>query len=239
MERILAYKLDLLTTDDVCLEFIVGDESYVADEEMNGWSELTGEMNQRFLILSSWLENILQPPFATNFAILWDRQIQETVLALSSERVDQLWRLSQRDFQSDGSLRDIYVRGTNQTDWNAVLAVVRGMFAPVRVTTGEGSAMNHLSPNHFNGKQRVQVTFNIGDVEIIGHYFEASAIELSLDPKSVITSAVLGELLRFAVSVARFVGRTVVITPENAPDLPIFMVQPTGHVEFLAPQSAV
>jgi hypothetical protein len=105
VERILAYKVDLITTDDVCLEFIAAGKFFIADEETNGWSDLTTEVNQRFPIHRSWLEDVIDPAFTTNLVVLWDRSVQEALLSLSSERVEQLWQLLQRDFRPDGAHR--------------------------------------------------------------------------------------------------------------------------------------
>ena len=44
VSRIETYKLDLLSTDAVCLEFVVDGRSCVADEEATGWEELIAEM---------------------------------------------------------------------------------------------------------------------------------------------------------------------------------------------------
>ena len=41
VERITAYKIDLITTDQVRIEFAVGGRNYVAAEETPGWEELT------------------------------------------------------------------------------------------------------------------------------------------------------------------------------------------------------
>ena len=178
VERILAFKVDLLTTDEVALEFIAGGRSYIVGEDTDGWSDLLSEISRRYPILTSWFENVLQPPFATNLGIVWDRSVNEAVLALSAERVEELWQLAMPDFCSDGALRDIYVHDTTEAEWNAMLAVARGMFAPVLVTAASGPVKCDLSPQHYTGKQRAQIIFNVGPVEIIGHCFDVSTIEL-------------------------------------------------------------
>jgi hypothetical protein len=71
--RIEAYKIDLITTDVVCLEFVSATLSGVVDEETPGWKQLTIAVAERFPVRSDWRSVVVKPPFATNRSILWDR----------------------------------------------------------------------------------------------------------------------------------------------------------------------
>jgi hypothetical protein len=75
VRRIVAYKRDLITTDQVCLEFELGDRTCIADEEASGWEELTSQMTKRFSLDAEWLARVVQPAFATNMAVLWDAAV--------------------------------------------------------------------------------------------------------------------------------------------------------------------
>jgi hypothetical protein len=74
IERIEAWKADLFTTDDVCVAFCTVDARFIVDEETEGWETLRREMSVRFPIPPGWFGAIVQPAFATNWTVLWDRR---------------------------------------------------------------------------------------------------------------------------------------------------------------------
>lgn len=72
VDQIEAYKLDLITTDCVCLLFKVGDEEVQLSEEWEGFHALFGPLNDNFPgIGDDWYENVVQPPFEANRIILF------------------------------------------------------------------------------------------------------------------------------------------------------------------------
>jgi hypothetical protein len=235
VERILAYKLDLITTDDVCLEFLAGDRSYMAHEEAVGWQDLTAKVIERFPIPTSWLENVIRSPFATNMSVVWNRATQDALASLDSTQIEELWRLSRSDFLSDGALRDIYLTETAAEDWNNMLAVARGTFGPVGITSDARELKHDLTAKHFTGKKRAIVRLRAGVIAVTGYCFDASEIKLSFAPQELQCSSDLAQLLRFVISIACYLKRPAVIAPENARNLAIFHIQPTGEVEYRSP----
>lgn len=73
--RIQAYKLDLLTTDCICLlfEFAPGRAPVQVSEEWSGFEDLFGPLAARFpAIPESWYADIMTPAFAMNRTVLFE-----------------------------------------------------------------------------------------------------------------------------------------------------------------------
>jgi hypothetical protein len=233
--RIEASKVDLLTTDEVRVEFVIGDRSCVAREDDAGWEHLMNRLHARFPVSASWRENILQPPFATNRAVLWDRRVHEAQAHWKRCNVEALWQLSRGDLMPDGALRDIYVHDVSVAEWNDMIAVARGTCSGLRVTSLDQQLPHELAKNHFFGDSRATISFRVGSVSISGHCFDSSEIELSFAPQEITSSIDLGHLLEFAVTLAAFLQRPAFVTRENLPEAPVFRIDPNGNVQFFAP----
>jgi len=76
VEEIVAYKIDALTYDHVCLAFRrAGDSSFlVVGEDTPGWNELNDQLRHAFGISSNeWFGQVAIPAFAENRTTLWTR----------------------------------------------------------------------------------------------------------------------------------------------------------------------
>jgi hypothetical protein len=76
--RIQAYKLDLVTTDCICLlfEFTSPSAPLQVSEEWMGFNEIFSPLTQHFpAIPESWYEDIMIPAFETNRTVLFDASI--------------------------------------------------------------------------------------------------------------------------------------------------------------------
>jgi len=64
IEKIDAFKRDLLTEDQICLEIHVDKKQFYCSEDFNGWIEFEKELQIRLAELDkNWLSKVLQPPF--------------------------------------------------------------------------------------------------------------------------------------------------------------------------------
>jgi hypothetical protein len=75
ISRIQTYKLDLLTTDCICLLFGVGsaEQPVQISEEWKGFSDLVVCLPQAFpSIPGSWYAEAMTPPFETNLTVLYE-----------------------------------------------------------------------------------------------------------------------------------------------------------------------
>jgi hypothetical protein len=73
--RVVTYKVDLLTTDCICLlfEFNNGSAPLQVSEEWSGFADLFGPLSAAFPSISpDWYVQVMQPAFETNRCTLYD-----------------------------------------------------------------------------------------------------------------------------------------------------------------------
>jgi hypothetical protein len=78
IERLIAYKQDLMTTDEICMDIVFNNWQATISEETPGWYQFVEKTKLVFPnIPKNWDTEIAQPPFATNLTILYQRQDRE------------------------------------------------------------------------------------------------------------------------------------------------------------------
>ncbi|WP_435226445.1 SRPBCC family protein [Niabella hirudinis] len=76
VETIFAYKKDLVTTDEICLDLFTkkGIRVFI-NESLPGWDRFLQKLSERLpLIPEGWEWQVAQPPFETNLTLLFDRR---------------------------------------------------------------------------------------------------------------------------------------------------------------------
>lgn len=76
VSKIETYKWDLFSIDMICLDFTVDSREtvYTADEEMDGFSELSTRLTHYFpSVASDWWGDVAFPAFATKHRVLYER----------------------------------------------------------------------------------------------------------------------------------------------------------------------
>ncbi|MBZ4189604.1 SRPBCC family protein [Niabella beijingensis] len=75
IETIFAYKRDLITTDEICLDLFTKNGSCITVEESYpGWERFLKKMSDRFLFTpEDWEQKLMQSSFQTNLTLLFDR----------------------------------------------------------------------------------------------------------------------------------------------------------------------
>jgi hypothetical protein len=76
IETIIAYKRDLMTTDQICFDlFYQNSLSSTISEDTEGWSQFVNRMQEAFpQIDKDWWGKIIHPAFKTNMTLLYDKQ---------------------------------------------------------------------------------------------------------------------------------------------------------------------
>ena len=78
IERLIAYKRDLMTTDEICLDIVFNNWQTTINEETLGWYQFVEKTKVIFpSIPKNWDTEIVHPAFETNLTILYQRQDRE------------------------------------------------------------------------------------------------------------------------------------------------------------------
>src|SRR5262245_16284422 len=72
IQEIRAYKLDLLTVDEVRFAFQMDGWWADVSEEQPGFDRLVKQLEQRFPSVAGWQERVIKPAFAPNETILYE-----------------------------------------------------------------------------------------------------------------------------------------------------------------------
>lgn len=74
IERLEAYKVDLMTTDEIRVNIVYGEYQFTITEETPGWYQFVARTKEVFpTIPKDWDSVITNPAFATNFMVLYER----------------------------------------------------------------------------------------------------------------------------------------------------------------------
>jgi hypothetical protein len=64
-----------MTTDEICLDISTNGWKITYSESVPGWYQFVAKLKQAFpAIPDNWDGQIMQPPFATNYTVLYERE---------------------------------------------------------------------------------------------------------------------------------------------------------------------
>jgi hypothetical protein len=143
-------------------------------------------------------------------------------------------RIIQVAFHIDGSLRDLYVLGTSEHDWQAVLAALRVSSYPLDYfVDDEGCPLPDQVAAMFSIRGEHSPALRI-DSERLGlncHFFIPEEIEFDLDPKDYQNEEQVSRLLEFIRYIGQAVRKVVIMTAENDAPYPLFRYDPATSEE--------
>ena len=147
------------------------------------------------------------------------------------------WEAVRTEFEFDGSWRDIYVLGTDLTDWQRMLDSLRASAFEVAYYAGHDEAVElpasaaEAFPR--TGEHDRLLTVRFGGVGANCHFFLETEIEWDIDPREVTGQRELDALVAFMQALATAVGKDVVLTPENLPQTAVLRACPSSvEVEY-------
>jgi hypothetical protein len=74
IERLQAYKVDLLTTDEICIDIIFDNKTIIVTEETKGWYQFIEKVKSTLPLTNDNLEAlVLETPFEYNLTTLYER----------------------------------------------------------------------------------------------------------------------------------------------------------------------
>jgi hypothetical protein len=153
------------------------------------------------------------------------------------------WPQIAPDFKPDGSLRDINVVATSLSDWQNVLDSVRGFEpSPTYSVNGVPTELPSRVEEAFKSRSVAspRLSLSLGTITLNCHFFQESDIEFDFDPAEVHGQDQLDALASFMRRLGKVTGKVVVLTPENAMEIPILRYSPDGdEVEWVPLQGSV
>jgi hypothetical protein len=146
------------------------------------------------------------------------------------------WKRERQAFEVDGSLRDVYVLDTTIDDWRAVIEHFES--GPYGVRFTNPNLKPPIAPQIgqlVGAETRPSMFVDVGEVLLACHLFKVDQIRLEMDPRDISESNVR-PLLELMADLGDLTGRTVVLTPENMPDVPYYRYAPeNGRLEWVTP----
>lgn len=139
------------------------------------------------------------------------------------------WNEIKSEFETDGSLRDIYVENVQVELWNLFIEEVKNYKYRIEFSHGD----NELAlPNNFNAIKKLQetdpTTLRIwlpGDIQLNCHFFTEDEIELDVSPCDVQSEASYLQLLEFLKWLSSSTKKEVKLTHEGSKELIILGVE--------------
>ena len=128
------------------------------------------------------------------------------------------WKQCQKDFEFDGSWRDIYILDTVSNDWNIFLEslltssyetkfwIDGKIVKPIKTIQEALKIRNSACP---------LMIINASGLHIACHFFTEEEIEFDIDPREVNDWQDLNKVIDFIIFVGNLLQKKVILTPEN------------------------
>jgi hypothetical protein len=149
------------------------------------------------------------------------------------------WKKQRPDFEPDGSLRDIYVLDTTLDDWSRVLAMLQaGPYRAMSTLDGKPAPLPADPQELFSeaNRHRYGLEVLVADIKLACHFFIPGEIELDFFPNGIGPTQ-LGAILGFMADLGDLLGKHVLMSPENLPDIPLFAYDPATRKASWVPTS--
>lgn len=134
------------------------------------------------------------------------------------EACDDLWGV-------DGSLRDVYVTGTDERDWESFLEFVRDL--PHEYSFDAQPARLPSVKELFARRDVAHLLrIPVGNAHVHCHFFIVDELELDLDPREIKDAASHDLVLDFLSGLAERLAKPLLLAPENGPQVPYRTYEP-------------
>jgi hypothetical protein len=133
-------------------------------------------------------------------------------------------------FEWDGSLLDIYIHETTLHDWQSFIDWMR--HSRYNFSFASGNNLSSLPDNVqdvFNEQETSLLSISINEIMANCHFFGIEEIELNIDPREVVSEENFRDLMDFISSLGKTLSKQVKITPENMPNMPLFLFTPENN----------
>ena len=147
------------------------------------------------------------------------------------------WSNCERDFEPDGSLRDIYVLETSLADWERLLQALPSTYQ-LHFQSGDLETLPSTASEAFRLAQVQGALLKIDaeGIKVHCHFFWDRDIEFDVDPKEIASEREFRSLVSFMRFTGQALGKPVRLTPENLQEHRILEYHPaTDCVVYYPP----
>jgi len=135
-------------------------------------------------------------------------------------------------FESDGSLRDIYVENVKIEDWKILINYLNTNHIVKYGPTGENEEINKIDLEYLiqylndeTGELEAKmVSIIIHDIIINLHFFSVNEIEFDIAPKEIYSFDTYKKILNFMNQISEVLNKPLILTGENQSDFPLINV---------------
>ncbi len=133
IERLQAYKADLLTTDEICIDLTFDNKTIIITEETKGWYQFIGKLKSALpLTNENWEALVLATPFEYNLTTIYERsdrimpsksnfysvikdKTKEDVNYIFQKQGWTIRRSSMTDFEIQNSWTELVLQSNNES----------------------------------------------------------------------------------------------------------------------------
>jgi hypothetical protein len=141
------------------------------------------------------------------------------------------YKIKEEVYYWDGSWRDIYVLETVQEDWSNWIDLVNQNYS-VQFYNGQSGqtevAIDKKAVFEYQDKKSVlahSAAIKLASIAVNCRFFFQDVIENDLDPRDIKTVEEHQELMDYLKAMSKKLGKPVVLTAENQPDLVYIIVE--------------
>ncbi|MDQ2086332.1 hypothetical protein RBH29_07805 [Herbivorax sp. ANBcel31] len=141
-------------------------------------------------------------------------------------------------FYCDGSFRDIYIKNTEENDWQIFLDFLKREKWTIDFYKDgniiEYSCFSQEELFKLSEEYAIRMVINIDSITINCNFFSVDEIELDIDPREVINDYLYKEIIVFIKETSKAIKKEIVLTPENCPEYPYLRCKPDlSEIEYL------
>jgi hypothetical protein len=137
---------------------------------------------------------------------------------------------AKKAFYVDGSLRDIYLLGTNEQDWQKLLTFLHTSSYSVRfIIAGEQQPIPEGIGDVFSlvDTHGGMLQIDTDHLKLHCYFYTYEEIEFDIDPRNISNERQIFRLLNFMRMVGIALSKEIVLTPESMPKRPLFRFNST------------
>ena len=145
------------------------------------------------------------------------------------------WNDIQWIFESDGSLRDIYIQDISLLQWGKLIDHLNASFNLTysdRDKIDKEYVIEYLRDTSGEMESK-SLTIHLGQIKVNCYFFLQEQIEFDIDPKEVNSLSDFEKIEKFMTSISETLQEQVTLTAENSPEFPLFKVDTKKGINII------